>query len=176
MRLNTIGRTGLLIFAAAGLVVLALWAAIAMALHTAEREAMTRADTEGRNLARSLAEHIASSVRAIDLELLYLREEWAERGGSFADAVAPGQENLKREHVSQVLVADSDGRVIYSSSPGFAGADVSDRPFFKSYKESGRSGLQISAPTFDPVLGQWTIAFTRPGTISSTRFTKSSRV
>ena len=137
MRPNTVSRTGLPIFAAAGLVVLGLWVAIATALHAAKHETVARVDTEERNLARSLAEHLASSVRAIDLVLSHLREDWGESGGSFAAEVASEQENLRREHVSQVLVADADGRIAYSSLPGFAGADVSDRPFFKVHKVSG---------------------------------------
>ena len=161
MRLDTVSRTGLPIFAAVGLIVVVLWAAIATSLHRAEREAMATAGVEGRNLLRSLAEHVASSVRAIDLVLLHLQADWAEGAVPFAVHVAQEQEYLKREHVSEVIVAGADGRVIYSSLPGSVGADVSDRPFFKAYKDSGRRGLQISAPMLDPVLGQWTIKFTR---------------
>jgi PAS domain S-box-containing protein len=170
MRPNTVSRTGLLIFAGAGLVVLGLWVAIATALHAAERETVMQVDTEERNLARSLAEHLASSVRAIDLALTHLREDWRESGGSFAAKVAFEQENLRREHVSQVLVADANGRVVYSSLPGFAGADVSDRPFFKVHKVSDWRDLYISAPMLDPGLGQWTITFTRTMYDSQGRF------
>ncbi|MDP2640353.1 MAG: PAS domain S-box protein [Betaproteobacteria bacterium] len=162
MRLNIISRTGLPIFAVAGLMALALWGAIAFALHRAELETLERADAEGRNIARSLAEHVASSVRAMDLVLLHLRAEWVEGVVPFADHVARQQENLKRENVSQVVVTDADGRVTYSSLPGFDGADVSDRPFFKIYKESGERRLQIGAPMHEPVLNQWVIKFTRP--------------
>ena len=161
MRPNTVSRTGLLIFAIAGLMVLGLWAAIATALHAAEREAITRVNTEDRNLARSLAEHLASSVRAIDLVLLHLQADWAEGVVRFADDVVQEQGHLKREHVSQVLVADADGHIVYSSLPGFVGADVLDRPFFKVNKASGSRDLHISAPVLDPGLGQWTIKFTR---------------
>jgi len=162
MRLNIISRTGLPIFAVAGLMALALWGAIAFALHRAERDTLERADAEGRNIARSLAEHVASSVRAMDFVLLHLRAEWVEGVVPFADHVARQQENLKRENVSQVVVTDADGRVAYSSLPGFDGADVSDRHFFKIYKESGERRLQIGAPMHEPVLNQWVIKFTRP--------------
>jgi PAS domain S-box-containing protein len=162
MRFNTISRTGMPIYAAAGLVALALWAAIAAGLHMAKREALTRADVEGSNLARSLAEHLASSVRVIDLVLVHLQEEWIEGTAPFADRVASEREHLKREHVSQVVVVDANGRIVYSSVPGFVGADVSNRPFFKVDKKSGRRGLQISAPALDPLFHQRTIKFTRP--------------
>ena len=162
MRVNTISRTELPIFAAAGLVALALWAGIAAGLHTAKRKDLARADIEGRNLARSLAEHVASSVRAIDLVLSHLREDWIENGGSFAGEVEAEQEHLKREHVSGVLVTDADGRVVYSSVRSLRHGNVSDRPFFTARKALGLRGLQINAPTLDPGSGQWTISFTRP--------------
>jgi len=162
MRLNSISRTGLPIYAAAGLVALALWASIVTGLHTAKRQDLRRADIEGRNLARSLAEHEASSVRAIDLVLSHLREDWIENGGSFAGEVEAEQEHLKREHVSGILVTDAEGRVVYSSVRGLHDRNVSARPLFKAYKVLGLRGLQINAPMFDPVSGQWTISFTRP--------------
>ena len=160
MRINH--RSQLQIFAVAGLMALALWAMIASALHTAEGEALARAGAEGSNLARSLAEHEASSVRAIDLVLLHLRSEWAESVVPFAGHVARQQEHLSRETVSQVLVTDADGRIAYSSLPGFEGADVSDRPYFRAHQALGQRELRISAPVLEPGLKHWTIVFTRP--------------
>lgn len=162
MRQSTIGRNAVLIFAAAGLAAAALWGAIAFALTAAERDALARADAQGSNLARSLAEHLSSSVRAIDLVLLHLRAEWADGVAQFPDHVALEQENLRREHVSQVVVADANGRIVYSSLTGFDAVDVSDQPFFKAHKEPGGRDLWIGAPMLDPGLQQWTIKFTRP--------------
>jgi PAS domain S-box-containing protein len=162
MRLNTVSRTALLIFAAGGIMVMVLWGLIAALLHAAEREALERANAAGHNLARSLAEHEASSVRAIDLVLQHLLAEWVEGVTPFADHVARQQENLRHENVSQVIVADADGRIVYSSLPGFHGADVSDRPYFKVHTAPGRRELHIGAPTLDPALKQWTIKFSRP--------------
>lgn len=51
-----------LFFTTFGLIAVVLLGAIAFALHAAERAAMEKASIEGRNLARSLAEHVASSV------------------------------------------------------------------------------------------------------------------
>ena len=103
MRLKLVSRTGLLIFAAAGLLALALWIAIAAALRSAEHEALARADTQGRNLAHSMAEHLASSVRAIDLVLMHLRGDWVASTLPFADHVAQQQENLHRENVDDLV-------------------------------------------------------------------------
>jgi PAS domain S-box-containing protein len=162
MRLDKMNRSEMSIFAAAGLVALLLWAAIAAGLHTARREVLARANTEGRNLARSLAEHISSSVRAIDIVLVHLQADWVDGAVPFAAHVAREEKELKRENVSQVFVADADGRIVYSSLPGMRDRSVSDRPFFKAHKAFGQSELHISAPThyLDP--DQWAIKFTRP--------------
>ncbi|MBE0623711.1 MAG: PAS domain S-box protein [Burkholderiales bacterium] len=162
MRLDTVSRSGLLIFTAAGVLALALWTAIGYALQASEREALARADTQGRNLARSMAENLASSVRAIDLVLLHLRDDWIASTLPFPEQVARHQAKLKREHVAQLIIAAADGRVAYSSLPGFEGVNVSDRPFFKGHKELHQRELQLGAPTLEPGLKQLTIAFTRP--------------
>jgi len=162
MRFGTINRKELLIFAACGLAILALWGGIAYALRTGENDAMAKANVEGRNLARSLAEHVASSVRALDLVLIDLREEWIANDQPFASQVARLQDNLTREDVTQLIVVDADGRIAYSKLPGLRGLDVSARPFFSAHKELGKRGLYISTPVFDPELAQWTIKFTRP--------------
>jgi len=162
MRPDTLSRSGLLIFAAAGVLALALWTAIGYALQTSERVALARADTQGRNLARSMAEHLASSVRAIDLVLLHLRDDWIASTLPFPELVARHRANLEREQVAQVIIAGADGRIAYSSLPGFEGADVSDRSFFKGHKELDQPELQFGAPTLEPGLKQLTIAFTRP--------------
>jgi PAS domain S-box-containing protein len=162
MRPNALSRTGLTIFAVAGLLVLALWVAIASSLRASEREILERAETHGANIARSMAEHLGASVRAIDLVLMHLRDDWLASALPFSEQVARHRENLKREHVSQVIVADADGRVVYSSLPGFLGLDVSDRLFFKAHKEFGEQGLNIGAPIVDADSEQLSIRFTRP--------------
>ena len=162
MRLKPLDRTALPIFAAAGVLALCLWIAIAAVLQSAERETLAKANTEGRNLANSMAEHLASSVRAIDLVLEHLRDNWVASTLPFAEQVALQKVRLAGEGVSQVIVTDAKGRIAYSSLPGFRGVDVSDWPFFKAHHELGESELSIGAPLLGPDLKQLTIKFTRP--------------
>ena len=161
MRTNSFSRTGLAIFAVAGLLVLGLWIAIASVLRTSERDVVERADVAGANIARSMAEHLATSVRAIDLVLLHLRDDWVASNLPFPDQVARYQEHLKRENVTQVIITSADGLVAYSSLPGFQGVDVADQPFFLIHKDGARE-LQIGAPLIDTASKQLTIKFTRP--------------
>lgn len=162
MSLNAGSRINFRYFTAFGLVALALWAAIAFALQLAERQAMEKASAEGRNLARSLAEHVASSVRAVDLVLLHLRGEWNEGSAFFADRVARQQEDLKHDFVAQISVIDADGRIAYSYLPDPQRVDLSDRQYFKVHKERGTDELYVSEPFLGRLSGQWIIQFTRP--------------
>jgi len=150
------------LFVAFGLVTMVLWAAIAVALNAAHRQAINRAGAEGRNLARSLAQHVASAVRAIDITLQHLRDEWIRDPGSFDAAVARKQDILKDQSVSQVLVFGANGRTIYGSLPTWQRLDVSDRPYFRVHKERAADALDISEPVVGRVTKQWTIRFTRP--------------
>lgn len=171
MRLKPLRRTALLIFAAAGLLALAMWIAIAFALRSSEREALASADTQGRNLAHSMAEHLASSVRAIDLVLMHLRGDWVASSLPFADHVAQQQANLRHENVAQLIVTDAGGRIAFSSLPGFQSSDVSGRPYFIGHKELGQRELQIGAPSLEASLKHLSIAFTRPIYDRQERFT-----
>jgi len=170
MRATSFSRSGFPVFAVAGLMVVALWVTIASALHTAEREDLEKAAAASRNIARSLAEHVASSVRTIDVVLMHLQTLWIESSTRFPDQVGRQQEILRRENVSQVMVAAADGRIVYSSLPGFIGVDVSDQPYFRGHEVRSRNELQISAPALDPALKQWTIKFTRPVYAAQNRF------
>jgi hypothetical protein len=160
--LRSAGSVRFQFFTAFGIVAVMLWGAIAFALHTAERETMAKASVEGGNLARSLAEHVASSVGAIDLVLLHLRAELIESSEPAAARVAREQKYLKLEFVSQVTLVDAEGRIAWTSLPGWQGVDVSDRPHFKVLKQHGADGLYISEPVLERVSKQWTIQFTRP--------------
>jgi PAS domain S-box-containing protein len=162
MSLNTVNRIRFRYFTAFGLIVLALWGAIGFVLQTAEREAMEKASAEGRNLARSLAEHVASSVRAIDLSLKNLSDAWGRDPGAFATAVARQEAILKDEPLSQVAVIDRNGWVVYTDVPGERRVDLSDRQYFKVHQERGTDELYISAPFVSRLSGKLIILFTRP--------------
>jgi PAS domain S-box-containing protein len=135
---------------------------IALALHDAHSRAIGKASAEGRNLALGLAEHMASSVRAIDFTLRYLREEWLRDPGSFAAAVVRQQEILKDEAVDQVLVFSENGRTVYGSLPTWRPRDVNARPYFSVHKQRATDELDISEPAVGLVSGKRTIRFTRP--------------
>ena len=149
------------IFAGAGLLVIAVWAILAFYLHAQLRQTLEGAEAEGRNLALSIAAHQASSVRAIDLSLVSLREHWARDPGSFAAAVDRYEHSLKRERIIQVAVVDGDGWNVFSRLPQAERLNFADRDYFQRQKSSKVDALHISPPVLGRVTRQWAIQFTR---------------
>jgi signal transduction histidine kinase len=150
------------LLAAFVLIVVAMWALIALVLHQSYRDTLQSARTARSNLARSLAEYQGSSVRAIDLALRYLRDDWLRDPAGFAAALERHEEYLKRERVIQVAVVDRNGWLAYSRLPQQERKDFSDRAYFQHQKTSGGDELYISAPLQGRVTRQAAIQFTRP--------------
>ena len=145
----------------AALIVL-VWVAIALALRQAESDAIATANAAGQHMARVLAEYEASSMRAIDLTLRYLREDWVRDPAGLDAAVARHQEHLHREGLIQVAVMDAEGWTRYSRLPMQKPLNFADRDYFQIQKASGRDEMHISEPVMGRVTKQWAIQFTRP--------------
>jgi len=149
---------------------LALWVAIAFLLHNARRDAHESAVAAQHNVARSLAEDAASSVRAIDLSLLRLRDDWRRDPRSFDAVVARLESHLAKERVVQVAVVDADGWVLYSRLPQTGRPNFADRGYFRAQKEAGIDRLMVSEPVFGRITGQWAIQLSRPLLSADGRF------
>ena len=139
-----------------------LWAAIALVLHQLRQDALTAANAAGLHMARVLSEHEASSMRAIDLTLSFLRDQWLRAPQSMDDAVKRHEEHLKRERLIQVAVLGADGWTRYSRLPMPQPLNFADRDYFRHHQSSGRDELHISEPVMGRVTKQWAIQFTRP--------------
>jgi signal transduction histidine kinase len=149
------------VLAVAALIVV-LWAVIALALREAYADAIASASAAGEYTARVLAEYEGSSMRAIDLTLRYLREDWLRDPAELDRAVARHQEHLSREGLIQVAVVDAQGWTRYSRLPLARSLNFADRDYFQQQKASGRDEMVISAPVMGRVTKQWAIQFSRP--------------
>jgi len=145
----------------AGLIVL-LWTAIALMLKQFHADEIAAAHAAGQHMARVLAEYEASSLRAIDLTLRFLRDEWLRDPASLDRAVARYQEHLKREGLIQVAICDADGWTRYSRLPLDKPINFADREYFRMQKASGRDEMVVSEPVVGRVTQQWAIQFSRP--------------
>lgn len=161
--MGTSGRLRLEILAGCAILLLGLWAGIALLVVQAHRQAVDSAVANGRNLARSLAEYEDSSVRAIDLSLRQLREDWMRDPAGFDQAVGRHEDHLRKERVVQVAVIDRDAWISYSRLPQpTQRQNFADREYFHVQKNRGTDELYISAPVMGRVTQQWAIQITRP--------------
>jgi len=140
---------------------LCLWAAIGWLLYRAHEQSITIAAADRHNLARSLAEYQESSVRAIDLSLRVLRDEWQRAPASFDASVARHEEYLNKEQVIQVAVTDRDGNLVYSRLPQRILGSFADREYFQVQKKRDRDELHISEPLMGRITKRWAIQMTR---------------
>ena len=140
----------------------ALWGAIAWLLYDAHRDAIDAANAANSNLARSIAEYEESSVRAVDLSLRLLRDEWARGRAAFDATVARHEDYLRKEKVIQVAVVDPAGDVLYSRMPLAGSPNFADRDYFRLQKAARSDELFVSPPVLGRITGQWAIQFSRP--------------
>jgi diguanylate cyclase (GGDEF)-like protein/PAS domain S-box-containing protein len=139
-------------------------------LNSAFDETLSGASKESANLARVFAEEVDSSVNAIDLTLIDLRERWLEEPHSFDAKVRGRQAYLEKRVAFQVAIIGADGSLIYSSvDPSARRIDLSDREHFRTHL-GGADKLFVSRPVTGRVSGRGTIQFTRPLMGAGNRF------
>jgi signal transduction histidine kinase len=147
--------------AAGALLILLVWIAVAVTAREARRVAEREAAATRENVANSLAEYQTSSVRAIDMTLVFLREVWREDRAQFDAAVRRHEELLAKERVVQVAVVDAEGWLQYSRLPSAPRINFADRGYFMEAKGSSVDVLRVSEPVMGRVTRQWAIQFSR---------------
>jgi hypothetical protein len=159
--MNSIHRAYLLTAAICLALAAGLWVATALVLGQLERYALADAAATRRGLARSLAEYQASSIRAIDLSLSFLRDQWRRNPAELPAAVGLHENLLRKEKVIQVALLDVAGDLAYSRMPQPGTVNFSDREYFAFHRDDTFDRLHISAPVLGRVTGQWAIQFSR---------------
>jgi signal transduction histidine kinase len=155
-------RAYLATFGACMAIALAMWLGTGIFLGQLKVSIADDAAVRRQNLARSLSEHQASSVRAIDLSLVFLRDLLRQDPRGFGEAVRRHEEILQKEKVIQVAVVDAQGDLVYSRLPQPAGVNFRDRGYFAAHRERGGDALIISEPVLGRVTQRWAIQFSRP--------------
>ena len=157
----TVSRRNLLVVAAFLAGTAAMWGAAFAYLAHLERAELRTAQLERQALARSTAEYQASSVRAIDLALVFLRHLWGQDRAGFDRAVRAQEELLKKEKVIQVAVVDRQGGLLYSRLPQHGSPNFADRDYFIHHSRASDDRLVVSEPVFGRVTQRWAIQFSR---------------
>ena len=69
---------------------------------------------------------------------------------------------LSRPALRAITLLDERGRIVYSSEPGRAGLDLSDREYFIHHRSRPGSGFLLSAPVRARTTAEWIIPVSRP--------------
>jgi diguanylate cyclase (GGDEF)-like protein/PAS domain S-box-containing protein len=151
------------LFLIVGALLLAIWGLIYSDLQRNRTEIYSNNSNTLSNLALAFAKEAESSVKTIDVTLLDLRDRWHGEPAGFATALRKRQNYLEKEVAFQVAIADSDGKMVFSSLD-IAGPpiDLSDREHFQVHKKRSTDELFISSPVIGRVSKRWSIQFTRP--------------
>ena len=147
--------------AAIAILLLLVWVAVVLVAREARAIAEREAASVRENLANSLAEYEASSVRAIDMTLVILREAWYRDSGLFDAAVVRHEQLLRNERVVQVAVVGADGWLQYSRLPSPPRINFADRGYFNVQKASTADALHVSEPIMGRVTRRTAIQFSR---------------
>ena len=146
-------------------VALALWAGVLISLQILQERTLEETKTSNRALAQILAEHVGSSVRAIDMSMLRLRDVWSNDPENFAAEVEKQKKFLVNQSILQVGVTDINGWVVWNSTTGktpVGRVSVADREHFQIHKKRLTDELFVGMPVLGRTSKQWTIQFTRP--------------
>jgi PAS domain S-box-containing protein len=147
-----------------GLALTLLWTLIFLDLHRLHQQALAGSRSQVDNLARAFAEEVNSSINAIDLTLIELREEWESGYNDFGRAVERRQAYLQKDVGFQVSILNAAGMLVFTSTKNEgAPTDYRDREHFQVHRNLAMGDrLFISQPVLGRVSGRWTIQFTRP--------------
>ncbi len=144
------GRSSRFWFLIVATVVLAFCGLSGAMLYEMRSDTWDRAVTSEVNLLNAMSQDIARNVELYDLSLRAVVDGLAEPGFS---GLSERMQDLplfdraaQASDLGAMLVLDRDGKVLRGSSPGFIGADLSDRTYFRALRADPGQGLYISAP------------------------------
>jgi diguanylate cyclase (GGDEF)-like protein/PAS domain S-box-containing protein len=145
---------------------------VAAALYQLRSDALEEARRDVANLALVLGEHTTRAVQGIDLVLRDVQDTIAA-----FDLVSPetfdrliGSERMHRElkekiarlpHLDVFSILNAQGRLINVSRPAPLGLDLSDRDFFRHFRDNNDPHLFVSRPIENRTTGTLTIYLVR---------------
>ncbi|MEN6586638.1 MAG: PAS domain-containing protein [Sulfuricella sp.] len=125
------------------------------------------AEITTRNLAQALENDISGTIRARDVALFAIVDEYQRQraaGGVDGTSLNAYIERLRSHlpHVDALRIADAQGKVIYGTGvvPG-ASISVADRSHFTRLRADPKGGLVFSPPQISRVNQKWIIALSR---------------
>jgi PAS domain S-box-containing protein len=148
-------------------VVLVTGAMLALVLAHLRSHAIEDGQLATESFARLIEEQTARTLQATDkrLQLASVQLARAELTGTLdvASAQALLQEQIQSmPFVRAMWVLDAQGRTVYHSDTGNIGADLSDRDYFKAYRDQPQTGFYLGTPVRSGTAGEWLMSASRP--------------
>ena len=137
-----------------------------LSIHQSYRQYHDRAEITTQNLARTLESEIAGAIKADDIALFAVMEEYKKQR-----AVGVNEKMLnayiervrsRLPEIDALRIADANGVLVYGSDviPS-AKISLADRPHFILHRNNPNSGLVISKPLVSRANKKWVVALTR---------------
>ncbi|MEI6414680.1 MAG: hypothetical protein WCP34_10545, partial [Pseudomonadota bacterium] len=165
MNINlTAGRRTPLYLSLLGVTLVFLFTLLGYFLRASYHQAIQAAEVTTRNLVQALEARLQGNLARVDAALGLLAHE-ATPAMMQKSAVAARHQNLTAHmapimsnfpDVTGVYYFDTEGDLIYSSDPEARATHVSDRPFFRHFRDNpGDTGLAFSDALVARTTGRW---------------------
>ena len=153
------------VWLAAG-VVLVTGAMLALALSYLRGQAIETGQRATASFASIIEEQTARTLQATDqrLQLAAAQLARAELTGALdaTSARALLQEQIRSlPFVRAMWVMDAQGRIVYDSDTGNIGVDLSDREYFRVFRDQSQTGFYLGTPVRSRTTGGWLISASR---------------
>ena len=156
----------ILLISALVLLNLFVFTLVGLSAHHSYRQYRERAEITTQNLTQVLESQIAGAIKADDMAILAMIDEYkARRDGDInADYLNARIEQIRSRlpGIDALRIADAQGRLIYGNdvTPGTK-ASVADRPHFIRLRDDPQAGLVISKPQQSRINQKWVMVLAR---------------
>ncbi|CAG4883239.1 Signal transduction protein [Georgfuchsia toluolica] len=139
---------------------------IGLSAHHSYHQYQERAEIATQNLAQVLESEIAGAIKADDMALSAMINEYIERRDGYIndDFLTARIDQIRSQlpEIDALRIADAQGRLIYGNdvTPGTR-TSVADRPHFIRLHDDPKAGLVISKPQQSRINQKWVIVLAR---------------
>ncbi|MDQ5879035.1 MAG: hypothetical protein QG638_1770 [Pseudomonadota bacterium] len=148
------------------IVVVAAWSLAGWHSYTVQQKQLADTSRLVQTTAETYANHAVLSLAIADESLKRLQETLKYEGETAFDRVGRimSREETVGGAVNRMALVDKNGRTSHSYLNGTPApsVDVSDRDYFKAFRDDPRDRILITEPILGKASGKWIILFVRP--------------
>lgn len=127
-------------------------------------EAEQRAQLRASQAAHALSMQVRAQFMSIDFVLEHLSEHWFDHDEAvFRKLIALAKHSIFKDSLDLIAVADSEGRVLFSSRTELGQpphlTSIAERSYFKQLAQSAQHRFVISPPIKNALSQRWTVQF-----------------